>query len=184
MKNRMSVADIRKALKARSSDELIDIICQLCKDTKILDQVNIMLGNDKFLQDALEEAKKKVQKEFYDYRGYRRVNLTHTKSHISEFKKLCKNPVMLLDLQLYYVECGIWYTNYLGDINASFYNSMGAMYEEVVNKLLELNDADVIASFMPRLRKAREDTRGIGYGFGDWMSDSFDHISDRAGQST
>ena len=97
-------------------------------------------------------------------------------------KKICNDPAKLIDLQLYYVECGIEFTNTYGDINESFYNSMGGMYEKVVNGLLELRDIDMIRRFEPRLSKAVDDTEYIGWGFGGWLSDSYLELKNAIGE--
>lgn len=174
MAKKLTQTQIKESLSTFSKGELIDIICKLCKSsTESSNQVNLILGNDGFVDDVLEETKQKVYKQFFPKRGMGRLNLSKAKSDIAAFKKICNEPAKLIDLQLYYVECGIEFTNAYGDINDSFYNSMGGMYEKVVNSLIESKDMDMIRSFEPRLSKAVDDTGGIGWGFNDWLNESY-----------
>lgn len=85
-------------------------------------------------------------------------------------------PAKVIDLQLYYVECGIEFTNMLGDISESFYNSMAGMYETVANSLMKAGDLKLIEEFMPRLQQAVDDTGGIGCGFHDDLYDTFSEL--------
>ena len=157
--------------------ELIDIICKLCKSSEeAKNQINLMLGNDSFVDDALEETKRKIRNQFFPARGVGKLNLSKAKSDISAFKKICRDPAKPLDLQLYYAECGIEFTNEYGDINESFYNSIGGMYEKVAQELIKTGNKELIVEFEPRLKKATEDTYYIGWGFGDWISDSYSEI--------
>ena len=179
---KLTQAQIRKALSAFSKAELIDIICKLCKSSKeSADQVNLMLGNDGFVDDVLEETKRKVHNQFFTKRGMGRLSLSKAKSDIAAFKKICNDPAKLIDLQLYYVECGIEFTNAYGDISESFYNSMGGMYEKVVNSLIESRDVDMIRRFEPRLSKAVDDTEYIGWGFGDWLAECYHELKTAIG---
>lgn len=174
---KLTQAQIKKALGRMDKPELIDIICRLCKSSdEAKDQINLILGNDSFVDDALEETKKKVRNQFFPTRGFGKLNLSKAKSDISAFKKICNDPAKLLDLQLYYAECGIEFTNEYGDINESFYNSMGGMFEKVVKELIKTDNRDLIEEFEPRLKKAAENTRYIGWGFGDWVGESYSEI--------
>lgn len=174
MGKKLTVTQIKKELFKLSNEELVDIICRLCKSSKeAASQVNIILGNDSLVDEALAEAKKKVRNQFFTKRGFGRLSLTTAKSEITAFKKICSDPAKVIDLQLYYVECGIEFTNALGDINASFYNSMGGMYETAVKSLIKTKDLALIEKFRPRLQQAVNDTEGIGWGFHDDLYDTF-----------
>lgn len=174
MGKKLTATQIKKELKNRSKDELIELIYDLCKTSKeAVDKINIRLGNDDFLDEELVEAKKRVRSHYFTTRGFAHLNLRSAKSVITTFKKICNDQEKLLDLELYYVECGIEFTNALGDINESFYNSMGGMYETVTKTLTKIGDREMINRFIPRLEKAVDDTKGIGWGFGDWITDSY-----------
>lgn len=177
MGKKLTVTQIKKELSKLPKEDLIDIICKLCKASKEnTDQLNMFLGNDSVADEALDEAKKKVMNQFFTKRGFGRLNLTDAKSTISKFKKIYQDPARVIDLQLYYVECGIEFTNALGDISESFYNSMAGMYSTVTKSLIKLGNAQLIETFMPRLINAVNDTGGIGWGFHEDLCYSFSEL--------
>lgn len=179
MGKKLTITQIKKELLKLSNEELVDIICRLCKSSKeAAGQVNLILGNDSILDDALAEAKKKVRNQFFTKRGFGSLSLTTAKSAITAFKKICNDPAKVIDLQLYYVECGIEFTNMLGDISESFYNSMAGMYETVVKSLIKTKDLDLIEKFKPRLQQAVDDTGGIGWGFNEDLSYTFSELEE------
>lgn len=179
MGKKLTITQVKKELSKLPNEELIDIISRMYKSSKeASDLVNLILGNDSVLDDALAEAKKKVRTQFFTKRGFGRLNLSAAKSEITAFKRICNVPARLIDLQLYYVECGIEFTNMLGDINESFYNSMAGMYETVVKSLIKSKDLKLIEEFMPRLQGAVEDTGAIGWGFNEDLSYTFSELED------
>lgn len=183
MGKKLTITQIKKELSKRPNEELVDIICKLCKSSKeAASLVNLILGNDSILDDALAEAKKKVRTQFFTKRGFGSLNLSKAKSDITAFKKICDIPAKVLDLQLYYVECGIEFTNMLGDINESFYNSMAGMYETVVKSLIKTGDVNLMKEFMPRLQQAVDDTGGIGWGFHDDLCYTISEMDEWVGE--
>lgn len=179
MGKKLTLTQIKKELNKKTAAELVGIICELCKTSKeAADMVNLTLGNDSFVDDALADAKAKVRNQFFPKRGFGQLDLRAAKSAITAFKKVCNVSEKLIDLQMYYVECGIEFTNTYGDINASFYNSVGGMYAVVVESLIKLDDSELTKKFMPRLEKAVSDAEGIGWGFPDDLYNSFLQIVD------
>ncbi len=71
---------------------------------------------------------------------------------------------------LYYVEMGVQFTNTYGDINESFYSSMETMYEHAARLIAANGLRD---EFETRCKEIVDDTRNIGWGFHDALSDSF-----------
>ena len=116
---------------------------------------------------------KKVRKEFFPSRGYGRLSLATAKQAISSFKKVCQDPNMIIDLQLYYVECGVEFTNTYGDINESFYSSMESMYWTVIEAINKSDDRKLYETFADRLKAVIEETEDIGWGFYDGLCDSY-----------
>lgn len=175
----MTAIQIKKEMLTRSKEELVEIICKLGKSSKEAnDLLNLLLGNDSILEDALEDAKKKIRNQFFPKRGLGRLNLATAKSAITAFKKICDDPEKVIDLQLFYVECGVEFTNEYGDINESFYSSMERMYETAIKSLIKTKNTSLTEKLMPRLKKIVNDVSGIGWGFYDDLYDSFSLLED------
>ena len=122
MGKKLTFTQIKKELNKKNNAELIDIICELCKLSKEAEErLNLILGNDSYMDEVLTKAKEKIREHFFPKRGLGKLDLKAAKSEITSFKKICNDFEKTLDLQMYYVECGIEYTNAYGDISESFY---------------------------------------------------------------
>ena len=76
----------------------------------------------------------------------------------------------LIDLMLYYVECGVEFTNDYGDIDENYYLSLERAYRDslyLIDKHL-LHD-----TFKDRALKVVHDTENIGWGFHDTLGDFY-----------
>ena len=174
MSKKLTVAQLKKQLKEFSQDELIYLVCHLYKSIpEAADYINAEMGDQEYVAQLLEDAKKKVRKEFFPARGFGRLSLSTAKQAISSFKKVCQDPNMIIDLQLYYVECGVEFTNTYGDINESFYSSMESMYWTVIEAINKSDDRQFYETFADRLKAVIEETEGIGWGFYDGLCDSY-----------
>ena len=114
--------------------------------------------------ELLEKAKKTVRNEFFPVRGYGRARLAQANKAIHDFLKLSKNPVLLADLLLHYVENGVAFTAAYGDIDEPFYTGMENMYEKAARHIAAHNLQD---QFMTRLKKVVTNTKDMGWGFND-----------------
>ena len=71
---------------------------------------------------------------------------------------------------LFYVECGVIYTNAFGDIDEPFYNSIAGMFHDAC-VFIQKNNLETI--FKQRCLKIVTDTDGIGWGFHDEVSEYY-----------
>lgn len=174
MAKKLTLAEIKKQLGTMSQPEMVQLICQLYKEIPaVSDAMNAKFCGDEFLKVYLAQSKAEVKKQFFPARGMGKLHLREAKACITAFKKLYDNPEHVIDLQLYYVECGVEFTNTYGDIYESFYSSIEGMYYNVVNELNDLNDIELYRTFSERLRAVVDDTAGIGWGFHDGLTDSY-----------
>lgn len=68
---------------------------------------------------------------------------------------------------LYYVECGVEFTNLYGDIDERFYSSLESMFADFVMILNSMENDSFYRRQSKRIRAVFEDTRNIGWGFSD-----------------
>ena len=173
MKKLTSTA-LKKRLRECSQDELIDLVQRLYGAVpEAADFINVVYGDADYVTALLMKAKKQVRNEFFPARGLGRCSLSKAKEAIRMFGRVCNDPVLYLDLQLYYVECGIEFTNEYGDIDEHFYNSMEGVYRDVIDTLISMGDETITAQFRDRLRAAVDDTENVGWGFHDGLHDAF-----------
>lgn len=71
---------------------------------------------------------------------------------------------------LYYVECGVEFTDLYGDIDERFYYSLESMFADFVMLLNSMENDSFYRRQSKRIRAVFEDTRDIGWGFSDKMA--------------
>lgn len=147
---KINLTTLKKHLKARSQAELIADIAELYKRFQpVKDYYQIQL----YPQDEKQVAakyKKIIEDEFFPARGYGRARLSVAKKAITEYKKVNKTVVGLIDIMLFYVEQGVRFTDAYGDIDEPFYISMETMYEKAVNEIIKHGQKDI---FQKRCQK-------------------------------
>lgn len=94
----------------------------------------------------------------------------HQRQAISDYKKSLGKTEDLLDLMIYYCECGTNFTIRMGDIDEAFYKNLNSMYRsvfEILKKYPEHQEA-----ILPRLQKIipKARKRDVGWGL-------FDHLA-------
>jgi len=167
-------AQIKRAIKDCERDECVEIILEIVQSCSQAREF-LTLKFTENQNDILEKYKAKVLYEFYPPRGYGRLNLREAKKAISDFKKLCADKNMVIDLMLYYVENCVEFTNDYGDINETFYCSAESVYDQVVK---EVNNAGISVSekFAVRLEAVVNNTSGIGWGFRDCLRETYNEL--------
>lgn len=164
----MGLSDIKKELRRLDKDKIIEIISDLYKKYKpVKDYLDFYIKPDE--KKLLFEYRDKIFYSFYPERG-NNFKLKDAKKAILDFKKFSPSPEILADLMIFYVECGVDFTNDFGDIDGPFYKSLEKTYVEALSIL---EDEDILEKFRDRANKIEIESDGIGWGFGDFMSETF-----------
>lgn len=119
----------------------------------------------------MEKYKAVIGKEFNPPHGLPKARLSVAQKAVSDFKKISNSPVDLADLMLAYVEAGVGFTMEFGDIDEPFYISMETMFEKAAVHITKYKLHD---QFEDRCRQIVRDTSGIGWGFHDTLSETYD----------
>jgi hypothetical protein len=170
MMGKLTTREVRKYLESKSQADLVsDIVLFFTQFDGVKEYYSTQLGHG-YSEDLLEKYKTVIRKEFFPTRGFGSARLSIARKAINDYKKVSRNLLGLIDLMLFYVEMGVRYTNEYGDINEAFYNSMESVYDGVL-KLITVNGLQ--DHYQTRSRKIVTDTRGIGWGFHDALSDMY-----------
>jgi len=160
----MGLNDIKKELKKLEKDKLIDLIADLYKKNKSVKEFfDFYINPDE--KEIFYKYRDKVFEAFFPMHGYN-YSLKDGKKAISEFKKLGTSTELVADLMLFYVEAGTKFTLAYGDINEQFYNSLGSTF---VDSLRLMQKENILDKFEDRVEKIVDDTRGMGWGFHDYL---------------
>ena len=168
-------AQLKKSLQGLSESELITLITDIAQACPLAREfLTVKFPSGDYIGELLGKYKQKVEYEFYPKRGFGRLNLREAKKAITDFKKICADKVMVIDLMLFYVENCVMFTNDYGDINEAFYNSACNVYGTVVK---EINSGDIALYevFADRLKAAARNACE-GWGFQDEMTDLYCQI--------
>ena len=168
-------AQLKKSIKDLEKDDyiyLITEISQTCPQAR--EFLTVKFADNENVGEVLEKYKEKVAYEFFPKRGYGRLNLREAKKAISDFKKICSDKSMAIELMLFYVENCVAFTDKYGDINAPFYNSAVSVYSQVI-KEINSGDVEIYNIFADRLKSVAENALK-GWGFYDDMISLYNEI--------
>jgi len=159
---------LKKYLSQFTKEQLVGQILELHKKYKdVKEYYEFSINPD--VSSKRVRVKEAVLECFYPKRGFK-LRLKDARKIISDFKKLEPDTESLADVMLYYVECGVQFTNDFGDIDEPFYNSIAGMFGNTA-KLIQENGLNDV--FLARANKIVEDTNGMGWGFHDELSDIY-----------
>ena len=164
----MGIAEVKKVLKKFEKEKVIEIITELYKKNNSVKEYFDFFVNPNE-NELFMKYHGKVYEGFYPKRGHE-LKLKDAKQAITDFKKLGPSTALLADLMLFYVECGVKFTNDFGDIDEPFYLSVEKMY---LNALTLMRKEGLLNKFQIRAMKIIDDTKGMGWGFHDYLTDVY-----------
>ncbi len=157
---------IKGALSGFSRVQLLGLVQDLYRaDTKNQDFLHarfLVSGGGTDLLPFKKRIKAAIKPSRWDapikYRDARRA--------ISDYNKARGQLGETLELMFYYIECGNDVTLEFGDIDETFYNSMGSMFGSIVKKLSVQADPVLTATWLDRLDEEYQRVANIGWGYG------------------
>ena len=154
--------DVKKTLASKEPKELLALI----KDFYSLNQQNKTFIQTKYsLIDPIKPYKEIIEECLYpDYR--KPINLSGGKKAVSQYRKAVGDPKGILDLMVFYVECGTNFACEYGSIDEKFYCSLESMFDNALQALAK-SDKGTIEEFLPRLQNIVEKAENVGWGYYD-----------------
>jgi len=169
----MKIIDLKKQLNGMEKIELINLISKLYKASKQAQSIiDVELCGESVEEQLVADNKKKIHTAFFG----NRLSLKNARTVISDFKKVSKNRENIAELMLFYVECGVEFTNMYGDIDEAFYYSIESMFVEFVRVLNNLDSEAYYLRNAERIKKMYLASDGIGWGFSEEMSNIYYEI--------
>jgi hypothetical protein len=163
VKNSLSVSNPKKLL------ELIHALYDQSEENRRFIQTRFLAGDDQ-----LDSFKRIINQALYPdvYKG-KDVSLAVGRKAINDYRKATSDETGVLDLMIYYVECGNDFTLDIGDINEQFYSSLESMFDAAL-KWLKKSDKATVDRFLPRMRTIVEKANGMGWGYYDYIADALE----------
>ena len=167
----ITLTELKKELKKMEHPELVVLISNLYKSNdKVKEIINVKFVGEKYQEEILEVYKEKMFAEFFPKNMRKIPSFKAAKAMITEFKKVGSFE-MVLDLMLYYVECGDEFTNEFGDIDGPFYDRLCSVYGQFIDQLNCKGTEDLYLKFKERIDNLISSASNIGWGYGDFISD-------------
>jgi len=162
---------VKKVISHFGHEQLVNLIADLyhlSNDNKNFFHARFSVG-----EDPLLPYKKIIEDCLYpDAMHDKPLRIAQAKKAVSQYEKAIGEVKGLVELMLYFVECGNRFTVDFGDINQDFYLALVRMYNKAIDKLFTLDD-DTIQAYQPRFRKIMESSSGIGWGYHDDLCDLY-----------
>lgn len=166
---------LRQYLANMSKEELVEEIRQLGRRFKQVDEYyreRLEPHKTDETDETLATYKERVKREFFTRTNNPGpLRLGTARKAILEFAKVQANVTHQIDLELYYVEQGVKFTNSFGDVDERFYMSVESMFERA---LKNIKKHGLKTMFSERAYKIRDDTSDIGWGFGDSIDELYE----------
>ena len=162
----MKITDLKKQLNSMEKKELINLIGKLYRSNRQAQSIiDVELCGESVEVQLIADCKKKIHAAFFSSR----LSLKNARTVISDYKKVSKNKENIAELMLYYVECGVEFTNMYGDIDEAFYYSIASMFSDFVSSLNELDSDAYYECNADRIKKMCLSTGCVGWGFHEEM---------------
>ena len=170
----LSVAEFKNILKQQSQEKLMNLLIESYKAIpQLKEYITAKYAGQDTMKQIFETYKSKVYDVFFPGNMNAQFKIGEARKAVNDFKKLCTDEKLAIDLMLYYVEMGVEFTNTYGDINESFYSSIESMYQSVIDLINKYKDPEIFNILSKRLKAVVNDTGGIGWGFHDNLSDMY-----------
>ena len=162
----MKITDLKKQLNSMEKNKLIALVCKLYKASKQAQSlIDVEVCGDTAEEQLVTECKKRIHAAFFGSR----LSLKNARTVISDFKKVSQSKENIAELMLFYVECGVEFTNMYGDINEAFYYSIESMFSDFVRALNGLDNDSYYKHNAERIKEMCLSTDCVGWGFSEEM---------------
>ena len=159
--NKLTVTQLKKQLAQKTKEELIKEIGQLYqKFPQVKEFYQAQTGD---IDDILASYKEIIEKEFIEgkTRGLPKTRFSVARKALNDFKKISKDPLLIADLMLTYVESVSWFNTEFSPDAEEFYTRPEDMFEEALALLQQHN---LLAHFQEQARDiVANATEGWGY---------------------
>lgn len=173
----LSVTEVKNILKQQSTEELIELIIDSYKTIpQLKEYITVKYSNEDTIEQIFKVYKDKVHDVFFPKSMKTQFKIGDAKKVVNDFKKLCLDEKLVIELMLYYVEMGVAFTNAYGDINESFYNNVESMYEAIVKSINKHKNSEIFVSLRDRLKNVVDNTSEMGWGFHDVLEQYYAEI--------
>ncbi len=158
---------VRSVLRGAGHKDLLSLV----GDLYALRKENQVFLHARFIKDGntLVPYMEAIERYMFPEEPWKhRIEISHARKAISDYRKALGDLPGLAELKLFYVECGVSFTLEYGDIDEAFYDSLESMFSNGL-KTLKRCGPDAVGNLLPRFQDVVRSTEGMGWGFYDGL---------------
>jgi len=164
-------SDVKSAVVDIDQKQLLKLVADLyrfSKENQAFFHARFGIGDD-----PIGPYKKTIDECMHpDIYSNKPIQIAKAKKAISSYSKAVGDPLGVIELMVFFVECGNNFTVNFGDIDEGFYDSLIGMYRRAIQKVLSLPE-EQRSVFRVRLEEIMTSSSGIGWGYHDMISDDY-----------
>ena len=165
----MTISGLREKLCEADNVQLIELLCQVYKHSEVAQQIvdSRFLG-DEYGMRLAKMTKQKLEKAFFPHGEVDR-SLIQAKELLRKFRKSCQNQRALIDVELYFVECGLDFAGIFGESDESIKELLITNYASAVARILEDDSEIYFHLYFARCNQIIDTARGFTSAFSQHM---------------
>ncbi|PKM70260.1 MAG: hypothetical protein CVU94_00165 [Firmicutes bacterium HGW-Firmicutes-19] len=179
-----TITKLKKDLKKLEHAELVEILADLFKnDGKVQKILTSRFIGEVYQREMFDRYKEHIDNIFFPKRLNSTPSIKKAKAKIEEFKMI-GSIEMILNLELYTIECGFEFASTVGWENEDFFDVLCRMYSNFVNESDKIQDVEIQSEMSKRIKKMLYNTMDLGWGIEGamleltndipWMSGEYD----------
>jgi len=177
MAKKITWKDIKAKLLSKPESEIIKLVGDLyalSEENKTFIHSRYNVGGE-----PLKSYKEIISEALYpDFNWDQPISLSTGRKAISDYYKATNDKVGQIELMMHYLETGNQFTLDFGDIDEKFYSSLESMFDRILTSL-EKQPNRMQLQYLNRLSRVVESAKDIGWGYGDYLSETFEDYNDR-----
>lgn len=177
-KNKLTWKNVKTVLAGKSNAEILKLV----SDLYALNEANKSFIHSRYSigTNLLEPYKEIISGALYpDIIQNQPIRFSVGKKAISDYFKATKNEIGQIELMIYYVEMGNQFTINYGDIDEQFYSSLESMFNRILSNI-EKQPTNIQKQYLPRLENIVDSVRSMGWGYYDYLSETFEEFKVKA----
>jgi len=165
-----SLSRLLRELKQAELHRLVMDLCDRSAENRSF--VEARLGAS---EQNLSSFKRRIEQALYpDPMSSKRISLVAARKAVSDYQRATGDARGVLDLMLYYVECGTEEVVDLG-MDDRFCASLESMFDRALEQL-KRNDTDTIQAYLPRFRALVSSAEDAAWGLGEYLDNRLNAV--------
>lgn len=176
MMNTLSKTAVKKRLRALEKEELVELICQLYSENRVVkDKLNVSFQGESYIAELVSDYCQKIHKVMFPNNIGRGGDYKAAKRLLADFKERCTDLEAQARVHLQFALDGTHFMEYVGDMSTAYYRAVLTSYQVAVH--FAEGQGDFFESVRQDLKSIYQAGFDIGWGFSEGVADIFGQIA-------